>query len=436
MPKFQYEAVDKKGTAVTNTIEAANQMDALNKISQLGHFATNVSEVGAAPAGGKAAPATKGGKPAAPQLPHAANKAKAKGKGISIPGLGGRVKGAQLTTWTRQMATLIDAGLPLLRGLRVLEKQEKNPILKRITGEIATAVEGGTTFSEALAQHPKVFNKLYISMVKAGEIGGVLEVVLNRLSEFQEKAQRIKRKVIAAMVYPVAVLFIAGAILTFLMIFIIPKFTQIFKDLAEGKSELPGLTQFVINISNIMQHQFHWIIITIVGIIFGFKSVNKTEVGRRVFDTLKLKAPMFGTLVRKVAVGRFTRTLGTLISSGVPILQALSIVRDTAGNAVISDAIQQCHDAVKEGEHLVTPLEASGVFPPMVISMIDVGEETGALPEMLMKIADNYDEEVDTAVGGLTSILEPIMIIGLAVIIGTIVIALFLPLIKIITTLQ
>lgn len=435
MPKFEYNAVDKKGQAVTSTIEAPSQMEALNKISQLGYFATNVREVGAAPAAGKDAKGAKG-KAAAPSLPHQ-QKGKKKGAlNIKIPGLGGRVKAKQITTWTRQVATLIDAGLPLLRGLRVLEKQEKSPTLKAITAEIAAAVEGGTTFSEALAQHPKAFNKLYVSMVRAGEIGGVLEVVLNRLAEFAEKAQRIKAKVVGAMVYPMAVLFIAGSILTFLMIFIIPKFTAIFMDLSEGKAELPGLTKMVIGVSNFMQEDILLIIGGVAGGVFGYKLVNKTALGRRIFDTIKLRIPIFGTLLRKVAVSRFTRTLGTLISSGVPILQALSIVRDTAGNVVISDAIQQAHDAVKEGEHLVTPLEASGVFPPMVVSMIDVGEETGALPEMLMKIADNYDEEVDNAVGGLTSILEPIMIICLALIVGTIVVALFLPLISIITTLQ
>ena len=272
-------------------------------------------------------------------------------------------------------------------------------------------------------------------MVKAGELGGVLELVLGRLAEFQEKAQKVKNKVKSAMIYPVIVLSLAMIIMAFLMVFIVPKFQSIFHDML-GDKPLPAITEFVISISNFMQN--HWLLLLggIFALIFGFKSFARTSGGRAVIDRLALRAPLFGNLTRKSSISRFARTLGTLVTSGVPILQALNITRETADNTVIANAITQVHDSVKEGESIVQPLEASGAFPPMVISMIDVGEETGQLPEMLLKIAEVYDDEVDTAVAGLTSMLEPIMIVMLAVIVGTIVIALFMPLISIIGGLQ
>jgi len=340
-----------------------------------------------------------------------------------------------LTAFTRQLATLIDAGLPLLRGLDVLRKQEKNQTLKRTLQRLAESVEAGSTFSEALAQHPKIFNRLYVNMVRAGEAGGVLDVTLGRLADFQEKAQKIKNKVISAMVYPTVVIFVALSIVSFLMIVIVPKFQEIFTDLLEGKP-LPGLTLFVMSCSNLVKNQFPLVAGSIVLLVVAVKMAGKTEKGRFYIDKFKLNAPIFGQLVRKVGIARFSRTLGTLIASGVPILQALNIVRDTSGNAVIAKAVSQVHDSVKEGERIVQPLEASGVFPPMVISMVDVGEETGALPDMLMKVADVYDDEVDNAVSALTSLLEPIMIVFLAVIVGTIVIAMFMPLISVIGSLS
>jgi type IV pilus assembly protein PilC len=260
----------------------------------------------------------------------------------------------------------------------------------------------------------------------------VLDVTLMRLADFQEKAQKIKNKVVSAMVYPSVVILVATTILIFLMVVIVPKFQEIFRDLLSGES-LPTLTQFVMGASNVIKNQFLWVLAAIVGFVIFVKMAGKTVRGRFVIDKLKLNAPVFGQLIRKVSIARFSRTLGTLIASGVPILQALNIVRDTAGNAVVADAVARVHDAVKEGERIVQPLEASGVFPPMVISMVDVGEETGALPDMLMKVADVYDDEVDNAVGALTSLLEPIMIVFLAVVVGTIVIAMFLPLITVIT---
>ncbi|MBE0540354.1 MAG: type II secretion system F family protein [Verrucomicrobia bacterium] len=419
MPKFSYVAMDQKGKEQKGTLEVASQNEAIGRVKEMGLFPTKIVEVDKV----KQAPQKKG---------KAAGKAGGK-KGINvnlniqIPGLSGRVKSKVLTTFTRQLATLVDAGLPLLRGLRVLEKQERNPTLKSILGDLALSIEGGSTFSEALAQHPKVFNRLFVNMVKAGELGGVLEVVLTRLAEFMEKAQKIKGKVIAAMFYPVAVLVVAVGILILLMVKVVPQFKTVF----EGMSmTLPAFTVFVLGVSEIVKNNILGTLGALFGVWFLFYLFTRTKFGRRAWDKVKLKMPVIGQVVSKVAISRFTRTLGTLISSGVPILQALTIVKETAGNVVISNAVNSVHDSVKEGETITAPLEASGVFPPMVISMVDVGEQTGALPEMLLKIADNYDEEVDNAVAAMTSLLEPVMIIFLAVVVGSIVIAMFLPLIE------
>lgn len=410
MPTYAYTAVDARGQQKSGTIDAADTNDATAQIKKMGFFPTRIAE-----AGTEAAASVTG--------------APVKGKKSS-----GSVSGKILTVFTRQLATLIDAGLPLLRALNTLIKQERNAVLRNAMTNMATAVESGGTFSEALAQHPRIFTKLYVNMVKAGELGGVLEIVLTRLAEFQEKSEKIKGKVVSAMVYPIVVLLIAVAIMAFLLVFIVPKFQQIFADMLGGKP-LPGLTQFVIAVSNAFKENFILIGVGIVVLIIGYKVFARTPFGALFIDRFKLQAPLLGDLVRKSAISRFSRTLGTLVSSGVPILQALNITKETAGNIVIANSIAKVHDSVKEGETIVTPLEASGVFPPMVISMIQVGEETGQLPDMLIKIADVYDEEVDNAVAGLTSLLEPVMIVFLAVIVGTIVIALFLPLIGIINQL-
>jgi len=423
MPKFKYVALDAKGKEMTGVIEAESTTIAIGRIREMGYFPTNVTEMG-----------TKGGNPM--RAPNAAS-GQAAGKSLAagwtqINISTGRVRSKVLTSFTRQLATLIDAGLPLLRGLRVLEKQERNVTLKRCLSEIGQAVEGGSTFSEALAHHPKIFNRLYVNMVRAGEAGGVLDVTLTRLADFQEKAQKIKNKVISAMVYPAVVMLVATSILIFLMVYIVPKFQEIFADLLGGKG-LPLLTQFVLNASHLIRQRFPAVAAVLVSVVILVKLLGKTGSGRYLIDRLKLDAPVFGQLLRRAGIARFTRTLGTLVASGVPILQALNIVRETSGNAVIAKAVSRVHDSVKEGERVVHALEASRVFPPMVISMVDVGEETGALPDMLMKIADVYDDEVDNAVAALTSLLEPIMIVFLAVIVGTIVIAMFMPLISIIT---
>ncbi len=420
MSKFSYVALDSHGKETKGTLDVASQNEAIGRLKEMGYFPTKVAEVKVTKekADSKARPGAKG--------------AKKKGSfdiNIKIPGFGGKVKPKVLTTFTRQLATLVEAGLPLLRGLRVLEKQEKNLMLKGIISELALSIEGGSTFSEGLAQHPKVFNRLFVNMVKAGELGGVLEVVLKRLAEFMEKAQKIKGKVVAAMFYPVAVLFVAVAILAVLMVWVVPKFKDIFKDMLPGEA-LPGFTRFVLGISDAIAKNFLTTSASVAAVVFGLVMFGKTKMGTHVFDKFKLNMPALGPVVTKVAISRFTRTLGTLVSSGVPILQALTIVKETSGNVIISNAVSAVHESVKEGETITAPLEASNVFPPMVISMVDVGEQTGALPEMLMKIADNYDEEVDNAVAAMTSLLEPIMIVFLAVIVGSIVIALFLPLIK------
>ena len=427
MPRYTYVALDARGQESTGLIEASSTSDAIGQLRQAGYFPTGVYEQGS----GERAIGDRGTRAEPPAV---AGLGTRKSKGIVLWERK-TVKPKVLMVFTRQLATLIDAGLPLLRSLTVLSKQERDPLLRKTINSVADAVQGGSTFSEGLGQHPRIFDSLYINMVKAGELGGVLELVLNRLAEFQEKAQKVKNKVVAAMVYPAIVLFLAVGIMSFLMVFIVPKFQQIFHDML-GDKALPAITQVVIGTSNGVKD--HWLL-SIAGffaLISGPRMVARTKLGRAVIDRLKLKAPLFGDLNRKTSISRFARTLGTLVTSGVPILQALNITRATAGNVVIANAILQVHDSVKEGESIVQPLEASGAFPAMVISMIDVGEETGQLPEMLLKIAEVYEDEVDNAVAALTSMLEPIMIVLLALIVGTIVIALFMPLISIIGGLQ
>jgi type IV pilus assembly protein PilC len=423
MPKYSYVAMDQKGKETKGTLEVATQNEAITRVKEMGFYPTKIVEVDKEKPDKKAVK----GKPVA-KVTGKGGKKKGGGMQIKIPGFSGRVKSKVLTTFTRQLATLVDAGLPLLRGLRVLEKQEKNVTLRDIIAKLALSIEGGSTFSESLAQHPKVFNRLFVNMVKAGELGGVLEVVLNRLSEFMEKAQKIKGKVIAAMFYPVAVMVVAVVIMGVLMIYVIPQFESVFSGMLEG-AQLPAFTRFVLGCSRAVKDHFLVTSGCIIVLVIIFMFVVRTKIGRRIFDKVKLKAPVFGPVVSKVAISRFTRTLGTLVSSGVPILQALTIVKETSGNVIIGAAVSAVHESVKEGETITAPLEASNVFPPMVISMVDVGEQTGALPEMLLKIADNYDEEVDNAVAAMTSLLEPIMIVFLAVVVGSIVIAMFLPLI-------
>ena len=426
MPRFTYVALDSHGQESTGLVEAGSTNEAIGQLRQTGYFPTSVYEEG------------KGGGPDGK-----AAKRAAKAERISRPRerkqivlfQRKKIKPKVLMIFTRQLATLIDSGLPLLRSLNVLTKQERDSVLKNTINKLADSVQGGGTFSEGLAQHPLIFNDLYVNMVKAGELGGVLDLVLGRLAEFQEKAAKIKNKVVAAMVYPIIVMTMAIGIMGFLLVFIVPKFEQVFHDML-GDKPLPAITTFVITVSKFVQG--HWLIIigVLVAAVAGYRFANRIARGRSTIDRFKLRVPLFGDVIRKTAISRFSRTLGTLVTSGVPILQALNITRETAGNMVIARAISQVHESVKEGESIVQPLEASGAFPPMVVSMIDVGEETGQLPEMLLKIADVYDDEVDSSVAAMTAALEPIMIVFLALVVGTIVIALFMPLISIISGLQ
>jgi type IV pilus assembly protein PilC len=426
MPRFNYVALDARGQEATGLLDAPSSNAAITQLRQAGYFPTSVIEEAISSPDGqearrRAATSARVTKPRAK-------------KGIALFERK-KVKSKILMIFTRQLATLIDSGLPLLRSLNVLSKQERDKVLKNTINKVADSVQSGSTFSDALALHPRIFNDLYINMVKAGEVGGVLELVLNRLSEFLEKAAKIKNKIISAMVYPIIVMTMAVGILCFLLVFIVPRFEVIFHDLL-GDKPLPPVTRFVLGASDFMKHHALVLLGVVVAAVAIYKFIGRTRRGRFVIDSFKLRMPLFGNLNRKTAISRFARTLGTLVTSGVPILQALNITRETAGNAAIAAAIARVHDSVKEGESIVQPLEASRAFPPMVVSMIDVGEETGKLPEMLLKIADVYDDEVDNAVAALTSMLEPIMIVFLAVIVGTIVLALFTPLISIITGLQ
>ena len=417
MATFQYEAVNtKSGKTESGEMPAASQAEALARLQEMGLAPTKVEQAKVAKKKTKGKKGKKGAKKGVGQME------------ISIPGMGGRVKEKVLTIFTRQLAQLTSAGLPLLSGLRVLEKQEKDVTLRRVVGELSEVIEGGGTFSEGLAQHPKVFNKLFVSMVKAGELGGVLEVVLDRLAMFMEKAMKIKGKVKAAMFYPIAVLVVAVVIMGILLVFVIPKFKDVFADML-GADGLPQFTELVLSISDTVRLNALGTLSGAFACFFTFSMIGRTNFGRYILDKMSLFFPVIGPVVERVAIARFARTLGTLINSGVPILQALNIVKDTSGNVVVSRAVQDVHDSVKEGETIVAPLDASRVFPPMVISMVDVGEKTGDMPQMLEKIADTYDEEVDRAVESLTSLIEPIMIVFLAVIVGGIVIAMFLPLI-------
>jgi len=426
MARFNYVALDARGQEASGLLEATSSNAAISQLRQAGYFPTSVIEE---------AIISPDGKEARRRTPTAARMTKPRAKKSIVLFQRRKVKSKILMIFTRQLATLIDSGLPLLRSLNVLAKQERDKVLKNTIDKLADSVQSGSTFSDALALHPKIFNDLYVNMIKAGEVGGVLELVLTRLSEFQEKASKIKNKVLSAMVYPVIVMTMAVGIMCFLLVFIVPRFEAIFHDLL-GDKPLPPVTRFVLGVSGFMQHHGLVLLAAIVAIVVIYNFIGRTRKGRLVIDIFKLRMPLFGNLNRKTAISRFARTLGTLVTSGVPILQALNITRETAGNAAIARAIARVHDSVKEGESIVQPLEASKAFPAMVVSMIDVGEETGKLPEMLLKIADVYDDEVDNAVAALTSMLEPIMIVFLAVIVGTIVLALFTPLISIITGLQ
>ena len=424
MATFQYIAKDSAGNETRGTVEAGDRNSAIAAVRAQGLLPTALGEVKSSSAKPKA------------KAPTPQKKKSGLNKDINInlklpSWMRGKIKTKILTQFTRQLATLVNAGLPLMRGIEVLKRQMKDPQMVEALNGIGENIAAGGTFSESLTQYPKIFDHLYVNMVKAGEAGGVLEVVLGRLADFAEKSEKIKNKVKGAMIYPIVVLVAAIGITAFLLVAVIPKFQQVFNDMLGGAA-LPPITQFVIDASGFVQHNGLQIFLAVVAFVVLMKIVGKTEKGAYFFDVLKLKMPVTGTLTQRSAVSKFTRTLGTLLSSGVPILQSLTITRDTTGNRVLTEAIQNVHDSVKEGESMTQPLSQCKVFPPMVVSMVEVGEETGALADMLTRIANTYDDEVDNAVAGMTAAIEPALIIVLAVVVGTIVIAMFLPMVKII----
>jgi len=338
-----------------------------------------------------------------------------------------KIKTKEIVIFTRQFSTMINAGLPLVQCLDILSSQQSNPTFKKVLSQIKTDVEGGSTFADALSKHPKIFDNLYVNLVAAGEIGGVLDTVLMRLAVYMEKAEALKAKVKSAMTYPIIVLCVAFGVVAVLMIFVIPTFKDMFEQFG---SALPGPTQLVVDMSNFFRHNW-WIMIgVIIGFIVALKWVGKQEKGRYYIDNMMLKLPVFGPLIKKVAVAKFTRTLGTMISSGVPIMDGLDITSRTAGNVIIEKAIRAVRSAISEGQSMAEPLAQAGIFPGMVVQMISVGEATGAMDQMLSKIADFYDEEVDAAVDALTSSLEPILMVFLGGVIGFVVVAMYLPIFK------
>lgn len=425
MPRFEYKAIDPNGREVSGVIDTGTTQEAISKIKDKGLYPTQINE-----AKKEQAQDSPGKNTNAPPTPAKKGGLNAE---ISIPFLGiGTVKSSEVAIFTRQLATLIEAGLPLVRSLNVLHDQLKAGPLKDVISNLSKEVSAGGTLSESMAKYPNVFNSLYSNMIKAGEAGGVLEIVLERLAEFQEKNQALTQKVKSALTYPALVVVFSVAVLLFLTTFIIPKFMGIFQNMNIG--EMPGITKFVMVMSSIMRDKWYIGIGLIILLIVGLKVLNSFKNSKFFLDKIKLRIPVAGELMRKIEVARFARTLGTLISSGVPILQALRITRGTMNNEVMGRALKSVHDSIREGESIASPLKASGAFPLMVVNMIDVGEETGSLDTMLNKVADIYDTEVDATVNALTSIIEPFLIVGMGVIVGFLVISMFLPLFKLMSS--
>jgi type IV pilus assembly protein PilC len=418
MPTYQYEAMDNTGLEIKETIDAGSEAEAQQKIKEKGFFVTKIQE--------------KGRTSKTKSKTSAEQKKKQKARKKTTFAIGG-VRPKHLCTFTRQLSTLQDAGLPILRSLRILEGQSKPGPLKNSLIGVIEDIESGSTLSEAMAKQPKAFDNLYVNMVKAGEAGGALEIILQRLAEFKERSQSLKRKVQGAMIYPVAVITVATGIVGFIMYWIIPKFKKIFQDFG---IELPGITIALIAVSDWVCSYFY--LIPAIPLVFWLmlKIIRKNKTGEYIVDWIWLRIPILGKIIEKSIVARTARTLGTLISSGVPILEALIIARDTAGNAVFRKAFDNIYAAIREGESMAVPLKEARIVDDMVVNMVDVGEETGALDTMLYKIADVYDEEVSVLVEGLINLLEPIMVVILGLIVGFIVIALFMPLIKLLNSLS
>ena len=415
MPVFQYEAMDNTGLEIKETIEAGSEAEAQQKIKEKGFFVTRIQETD--------------------------RKKKKKGKGAAKK-TGPRKKGTfsiggvrpkHLCTFTRQLSTLQDAGLPILRSLRILEGQQKPGPLKNALMAVVEDIEGGSTLSEAMSRQPKAFDKLYVNMVKAGEAGGALEIILRRLAEFKEKSQSLKRKVQGAMIYPCAVIVIAGGIVAGIMIYIVPKFAKIFEDFG---TELPVMTQMLIDASHWLATYWYFLVFSPILLWITIKLIRKNRTGEFILDWTVLKVPLLGLILRKSIIARTCRTMGTLIASGVPILECIIISRDTSGNAVFARAYDQIYSAIREGESMAVPLKETRITDDMVVNMVDVGEETGALDTMLYKVADVYEEEVEVLVEALVNMIEPIMVVVLGGAVGFIVIALFMPLIKLLNDLS
>jgi len=413
MPVFQYSALDTQGVEIKDEVEALSQKEAISKIRNMGYFPTKVRERGAVKKGGK----------------------KAAARTTRKRGSGGKVKVKYITQFARQLSTLQDAGLPILRSLRILEEQQKSGTFKRVISYVADDIEGGSTLSEAMARYPKTFDRLFTGMVAAGETGGVLDLILSRVADFMEKAQKLKSRVKSAMVYPLVVLCAAFGILLALMKYVIPSFKTVLEEMVQG--QLNPVTTTVLGVSNWIATQYGWAIILAfpVGFIFLLRVVRQFKMGRFVLDSIKLKLPVMGQLTNRVSVTRWTRTLGTLISAGVPILDAITVTRDTAGNEVFSNMLNNVHNSIRQGDTFAGPLRQSKTVDLIVSNMVAVGEETGDLDKMLLKVADNFDEQVDVLVASLMSMLEPIMIIVLGGIVMLIVLAVFLPMIQVITSL-
>ena len=428
MATFQYEAMDNTGLEVKDTIEANSEQEAQSKIREKGFFVTKIAEKG------RGKKTKEGGKTKGDAKTQADGKKKGAGKKKKGGGFSfGGVSGKKLCTFTRQLSTLQDAGLPILRSLRILEGQCKPGPLKSSLVGVIEDVESGSTLSEAMSKQPKAFDNLYVNMVKAGEAGGALEVILQRLAEFKERAESLKRKVKGAMIYPCAVITVATLIVGFIMYYIIPKFKKIFDDFG---TELPGMTVMLIGISDTVVNYWYLGPAIPFALWLMVKIIKKNKTGAYVCDWISLRIPLLGMIFSKSIVARTCRTLGTLIASGVPILEALAITRDTAGNTVFYKAYEHIIAAIREGETMAVPLRETRVVDEMVVNMVDVGEETGALDTMLYKVADVFDEEVGVLVEGLVNLLEPLMVVCLGLIVGFIVIALFMPLIKLLNDLS
>lgn len=412
MPIFKYEALDSQGLSVKDEVEALSQKEAISKIQNMGYFPTKVRIAGAKK---KAAKAVR----VAPRR-----------------GAGGHIKSKLVTQFARQLSTLQDAGLPILRSLRILEEQQKSGTFKRVIGYVADDIEGGSTLSEAMARFPKAFDRLFVSMIAAGETGGVLDLILARVAEFMEKNQKLRSRVKSALVYPLVVLTAAFTILLLLMKYVIPQFKTVLRDMTD--KPLPRITEIVLGISSWIAYRYGWAVILAVPVacIIFLKFVKKFRIGRMIIDTIKLHLPVVGTLSSKIAVTRWTRTLGTLIGAGVPILDAINTSRETAGNEVYGRMLGNVQNSIRQGESFAGPLKQSKTVDLIVSNMVAVGEETGDLDKMLIKVADNYDEQVDVLVASLMSLLEPIMIICLGLIVLTIVLSIFLPIVGVISGLS